>query len=355
MGHPILTPDHPPGPALYNPNLEADSLTGAMSSKSISQYTVQHPSTSPQYDLYQNQLAAAPQNQGAQEFPLQPHHPGSNFTTSPFPGNVNNVPSQVTIPPIPSPVPATSTRPIYQPRPTTNQNYATQLSYDLVAQEVGNNAYQSPAPTFVASPVECTSYADHLHYDPAPSYPWARGRQRGQPTAPSGSIGLRLPHDSQPALPQGLHGYSIPPLPSSQPSSGPMPSGQQTYPHIPMQLHGIPAPYAPTPPGLAQPSNQCSGPHNQAQPGPHYVSPSLSAGKEKQSGLLGKMSSPQKIGVSIVGGLATAVLVQEGKEKLGKWGKKKMNSVAGVMGYAPIGPSPPVGTSQPMGATQGMH
>lgn len=70
----------------------------------------------------------------------------------------------------------------------------------------------------------------------------------------------------------------------------------------------------------------------------------------------GLFSSTGKLGAGLVG----AVLPVQGKEKLEKWGKGKMNSFAGAMGYTPTTPSSVGG--KPSGAstlrppsTPGMH
>lgn len=68
--------------------------------------------------------------------------------------------------------------------------------------------------------------------------------------------------------------------------------------------------------------------------------PAQAQGHPQQFGKKGRglLSNTGKLGAGLVGGLATAVSPSQGKEKLEKWGKGKMNSFAGAMGYMPSAP-----------------
>ncbi|KAM0813415.1 hypothetical protein AB5N19_13408 [Seiridium cardinale] len=193
---------------------------------------------------------------------------------------------------------------------------------------------QSQVPTSSIPSTQGNSPRVPAQYAPPP-YPHS---QQGslQPVQGQRPISLQAqPQTSNPSQPSRPGAQYAQPTQNQHLSPTPHFAGQlaqHTPHHQQQQPHARPISYA----GPPQVSHVSQGQAAHQQP------------ERKGRGFFDKMSSTQKLGASLVSGLAPTVLSHQGKEKIGKWGKGKIDSFAGAMGYAPAAAAspPPIGKPQ---------
>ncbi|KAK9426609.1 hypothetical protein SUNI508_00136 [Seiridium unicorne] len=323
--------DYPPPPTSGRPR--RDNLAAAMAGMSISPGPVQSPGQrygSPDgyaltYQPAQYHAASAPPvpAQHVQTY-IESHRPPPEYNQTTILGSQ------------PPPVPDASTRPGYQTQSLLpGQATTPQPQYIPAAYQPAQNSYmQSQVPISPIPPTQASSPAVSAHYAPLP-YPQS---QQGSPQPVQGQRPISLQAQPQTSNP------SQPSRPGAQYAQSTQNQHLSPTPHFPGQLAQHP------------PHHQQQQPH--ARPisyaGPPQVS-HVSQGQaahqqpeRKGRGFFDKMSTTQKLGASLVSGLAPTVLSHQGKEKIGKWGKGKIDSFAGAMGYAPAAAAspPPIGKPQ---------
>ncbi|KAK6075870.1 hypothetical protein SCUP515_05691 [Seiridium cupressi] len=323
--------DYPPPPSSGRPR--QDNLAAAMAGMSISPGPVQSPGQrysspdgyAPTYQPAQYRAATAPpvSAQHVQTY-TQSHRPSPEYNQTTILGSQ------------PPPVPDASTRPGYQTQsPLPGQAITPQPQYIPAAYQPAQNSYmQSQVPTSPILPTQANSPGVPAHYAPPPY----RHSQQGSPQPVQGQRPISLqakPQSSKPSQPprpgaqysQSTQNHHLNPVPHF---AGQL--AQHTPHHQQQQSHARPISYA----GPPQVSHVSQGQAAYQQP------------ERKGRGFFDKMSSTQKLGASLVSGLAPTVLSHQGKEKIGKWGKGKIDSFAGAMGYAPAAAAspPPIGKPQ---------
>ncbi|KAK9768979.1 hypothetical protein SCAR479_02223 [Seiridium cardinale] len=323
--------DYPPPPSSGRPR--QDNLAAAMAGMSISPGPVQCPGQrhsspdgyGPTYQPAQYHAVSAP------PFPAQHMQTYTELHRSrPKHNQTTILGSQ------PPPVPDASTRPGYQTQsPLRGQAATPQPQYIPAAYQPAQNSYmQSQVPTSSIPSTQGNSPRVPAQYAPPP-YPHS---QQGSPQPVQGQRPISLqaqPQTSNPSQPsrpgaqyaQSTQNQHLSPTPHF---AGQL--AQHTPHHQQQQPHARPISYA----GPPQVSHVSQGQAAHQQP------------ERKGRGFFDKMSSTQKLGASLVSGLAPTVLSHQGKEKIGKWGKGKIDSFAGAMGYAPAAAAspPPIGKPQ---------